>query len=89
MAVFSARAAAAALGDAALELADDRQRGEGDADALGGGEPDDHHAAAFGADAVIDITEVTTEKERAKIVRKLTDGLGADVVRPPGADRRL
>lgn len=37
-------------------------------------------ATAFGADAVIDITEVTTEKERAKIVRKLTDGQGADVV---------
>ena len=37
-------------------------------------------AKAFGADAVIDITEVTTDKERAKIVRKLTDGQGADVV---------
>lgn len=37
-------------------------------------------ATAFGADAVIDITEVTTEKERAKVVRKLTDGQGADVV---------
>lgn len=37
-------------------------------------------AKEFGADAVIDITEVTTEKDRAKIVRKLTDGQGADVV---------
>ncbi|MDY6810497.1 MAG: zinc-binding dehydrogenase, partial [Actinomycetota bacterium] len=37
-------------------------------------------ARAFGADAVIDITEVDTAKERAKIVRKLTDGQGADVV---------
>lgn len=37
-------------------------------------------AKAFGADAVIDITEVPTDKERAKIVRKLTDGQGADVV---------
>ena len=37
-------------------------------------------ATAFGADAVIDINEVTTEKDRAKIVRKLTDGHGADVV---------
>ncbi|RRR43177.1 zinc-binding alcohol dehydrogenase [Mycolicibacter terrae] len=37
-------------------------------------------AAAFGADAVIDITEATTDKERAKIVRNLTDGQGADVV---------
>jgi putative phosphonate catabolism associated alcohol dehydrogenase len=37
-------------------------------------------AAAFGADAVIDITEAATDKERAKTVRKLTDGHGADVV---------
>lgn len=37
-------------------------------------------ATAFGADAVIDINEVSTEKDRAKIVRKLTDGQGADVV---------
>ncbi|MGE2734679.1 zinc-binding dehydrogenase [Mycolicibacterium vaccae] len=36
-------------------------------------------ATAFGADAVIDIT-TTTEKERAKMVRRLTDGQGADVV---------
>lgn len=36
-------------------------------------------ATAFGADAVIDITE-TSEKERAKTVRALTDGQGADVV---------
>ncbi|MGE2834733.1 zinc-binding dehydrogenase [Mycobacterium sp. SMC-4] len=34
---------------------------------------------AFGADAVIDIT-ATTEKERVKAVRALTDGQGADVV---------
>ncbi|WP_109860170.1 zinc-binding dehydrogenase [Mycolicibacterium aurum] len=37
-------------------------------------------ATAFGADAVIDITEVTDEKERARIVRRLTGGQGADVV---------
>lgn len=37
-------------------------------------------ATAFGADAVIDLNEATTVKERAKIVRKLTDGHGADVV---------
>ncbi|HME76212.1 MAG TPA: zinc-binding dehydrogenase [Mycobacterium sp.] len=37
-------------------------------------------ATAFGADAVIDITEVNAEKDRAKLVRKLTDGQGADVV---------
>lgn len=37
-------------------------------------------ARAFGADAVIDITEVVEEKDRTKIVRKLTDGQGADVV---------
>jgi putative phosphonate catabolism associated alcohol dehydrogenase len=36
-------------------------------------------ATAFGADAVIDIT-ATTDKDRAKIVRSLTDGQGADVV---------
>jgi threonine dehydrogenase-like Zn-dependent dehydrogenase len=37
-------------------------------------------AREFGADAVIDLTEVTTEKDRTKIVRKLTEGQGADVV---------
>jgi threonine dehydrogenase-like Zn-dependent dehydrogenase len=37
-------------------------------------------ARAFGADAVIDINEVATAKDRAKAVRKLTDGQGADVV---------
>lgn len=37
-------------------------------------------AKEFGADEVIDITEVTEEKDRVKAVRKLTDGLGADVV---------
>jgi len=37
-------------------------------------------ATAFGADEVIDISDVTSEKDRAKIVRTLTDGQGADVV---------
>jgi threonine dehydrogenase-like Zn-dependent dehydrogenase len=37
-------------------------------------------ATAFGADAVIDINDVPTAKERAKTVRRLTDGHGADVV---------
>ena len=37
-------------------------------------------AAAFGADEVIDISDVTSEKDRAKIVRTQTDGQGADVV---------
>jgi putative phosphonate catabolism associated alcohol dehydrogenase len=37
-------------------------------------------ATAFGADDVIDINQVATDKDRAKIVRKLTDGQGADVV---------
>lgn len=37
-------------------------------------------AKEFGADAVIDITEVTAEKDRIKAVRQLTDGQGADVV---------
>ncbi|WP_193044818.1 zinc-binding dehydrogenase [Mycolicibacterium baixiangningiae] len=37
-------------------------------------------ATAFGADAVIDINEAATVKDRAKIVRELTGGHGADVV---------
>ncbi|MGY4869776.1 zinc-binding dehydrogenase [Mycolicibacterium elephantis] len=37
-------------------------------------------ATAFGADAVIDINTAATVKDRAKIVRDLTDGHGADVV---------
>ncbi len=37
-------------------------------------------ATGFGADAVIDLNEVLTIKDRAKAVRKLTDGHGADVV---------
>ena len=37
-------------------------------------------ATAFGADAVIDINELSTEKDRVKAVRALTDGQGADVV---------
>lgn len=37
-------------------------------------------ATAFGADAIIDLNEVTTDRDRIKAVRKLTDGLGADVV---------
>lgn len=36
-------------------------------------------ATAFGADAVIDINEAPTPKERIKAVRGLTDGRGADV----------
>ena len=36
-------------------------------------------ATAFGADAVIDINDVPTAKDRAKAVRTLTDGQGADV----------
>lgn len=37
-------------------------------------------ATAFGADAVIDINTAATVKDRAKTVRDLTDGHGADVV---------
>jgi threonine dehydrogenase-like Zn-dependent dehydrogenase len=37
-------------------------------------------ARAFGADEVIDINAAATAKDRLKIVRKLTDGQGADVV---------
>ena len=36
-------------------------------------------ATAFGADAVIDINETTSAKDRVKAVRALTDGQGADV----------
>jgi threonine dehydrogenase-like Zn-dependent dehydrogenase len=37
-------------------------------------------AAAFGADHVIDLTEVTEVKDRAKLVRTWTGGRGADIV---------
>ena len=37
-------------------------------------------AAAFGADTVLDLNQVATPKDRAKAVRALTDGHGADVV---------
>ena len=37
-------------------------------------------ATAFGADAVVDINEMTSAKDRVKTVRALTDGQGADVV---------
>lgn len=37
-------------------------------------------ATAFGADTVIDLNAVTTPKDRAKAVRKHTDGHGADIV---------
>ncbi|TYQ05518.1 UNVERIFIED_ORG: threonine dehydrogenase-like Zn-dependent dehydrogenase [Gordonia westfalica J30] len=37
-------------------------------------------AAAFGADHVIDLTEVTEVRDRAKLVRTWTGGRGADVV---------
>lgn len=37
-------------------------------------------AQEFGADAIIDITKVPADKDRTKIVRKLTEDQGADVV---------
>jgi threonine dehydrogenase-like Zn-dependent dehydrogenase len=37
-------------------------------------------ATAFGADALIDIDETTSAKDRVRAVRALTDGQGADVV---------
>ncbi|BCI80651.1 zinc-binding dehydrogenase [Mycobacterium sp. SMC-18] len=37
-------------------------------------------AAAFGADTVLDLNQVATPRDRAKAVRALTDGHGADVV---------
>ncbi len=47
-------------------------------------------ATAFGADTVLDLNEISTPKDRAKAVRGLTDGHGADVVvevvgHPPSA----
>lgn len=37
-------------------------------------------ATAFGADVVVNINDVATDKDRAKIVRTVTGGQGADVV---------
>jgi threonine dehydrogenase-like Zn-dependent dehydrogenase len=37
-------------------------------------------ATAFGADVVVDINEVATVKDRAKVIRRATGGHGADVV---------
>jgi putative phosphonate catabolism associated alcohol dehydrogenase len=37
-------------------------------------------ATAFGADAVLDLNELATPKDRTKAVRRMTDGQGADVV---------
>lgn len=68
---------AGALGLYAVAVA--KARGAGKVIAIDGVPERLELATAFGADAVIDITE-TTDKQRSKIVRELTDGQGADVV---------
>src|SRR5690625_3609103 len=68
---------AGALGLYAIAVA--KARGAGKVIALDGVPERLELATAFGADTVIDITK-TTDKERAKLVRHLTDGQGADVV---------
>ena len=69
---------AGALGLYAVAVA--KARGAGRVIAIDGVPERLELAAAFGADEVIDINEAVTTKDRAKIVRKLTDGQGADVV---------
>lgn len=69
---------AGALGLYAVAVA--KARGAGRVIAIDGLPERLELAAAFGADAVIDINAVATVKDRAKIVRDLTDGHGADVV---------
>ncbi|WP_101947713.1 zinc-binding dehydrogenase [Mycobacterium sp. 3519A] len=69
---------AGALGLYAVALA--KARGAANVVAIDGVPERLELATAFGADSVIDIAEVATPKERAKLVRKLTDGQGADVV---------
>jgi threonine dehydrogenase-like Zn-dependent dehydrogenase len=46
-------------------------------------------ARRFGADAIINISEQTDPKARASLVRKLTDGRGADVVMELVGDARV
>lgn len=69
---------AGALGLHAIAVA--KARGAGRVIAIDGVPDRLELATAFGADEVIDISEVTDAKDRAKIVRGLTDGQGADVV---------
>ena len=69
---------AGALGLYAVAVA--KARGAGRVIAIDGVPERLELATAFGADAVIDINTAATAKDRAKIVRDLTDGHGADVV---------
>lgn len=69
---------AGALGLYAVAVA--KARGAGRVIAIDGVPERLELATAFGADAVIDINTAATVKDRAKIVRDLTDGHGADVV---------
>ncbi|OBB42815.1 zinc-binding dehydrogenase [Mycobacterium sp. 852002-51961_SCH5331710] len=69
---------AGALGLYAVAVA--KARGAGRVIAIDGVPERLELATAFGADAVIDINAAATVKDRAKIIRDLTDGYGADVV---------
>lgn len=69
---------AGALGLYAIAVA--KARGAGRVIAIDGVPERLELATAFGADAVIDINTTATVKDRAKIIRDLTDGHGADVV---------
>ncbi|OMC29753.1 zinc-binding alcohol dehydrogenase [Mycobacterium colombiense] len=69
---------AGALGLYAIAVA--KARGAGTVIAIDGVPERLELATAFGADNVIDITDVTEVKDRARIVRTLTGGQGADVV---------
>lgn len=69
---------AGALGLYAIAVA--KARGAGRVIAIDGVSERLELATAFGADAVIDINAAATAKDRAKIIRDLTDGYGADVV---------
>lgn len=69
---------AGALGLYAIAVA--KARGAANVIAIDGVSERLELAAAFGADTVLDLNEISTPKDRAKAVRGLTDGHGADVV---------
>jgi threonine dehydrogenase-like Zn-dependent dehydrogenase len=69
---------AGALGLYAIAVA--KARGAANVIAIDGVSERLELATAFGADTVLDLREISTPKDRAKAVRALTDGHGADVV---------
>jgi threonine dehydrogenase-like Zn-dependent dehydrogenase len=69
---------AGALGLYAIAVA--KARGAANVIAIDGVSERLELATAFGADTVLDLNEISTPKDRAKAVRGLTDGHGADVV---------